>query len=95
MAQLTNGNTGGTDTTNNQGPAQQKLVETVSLQDLITEATDTQINGDLNNQEQQDQTQTTDTTTGTPTPPTGTPTPPTTDNHRATPPIAREFLLCL
>ena len=77
MAQLTNGNTGGTNTTNTQGPAQQKLVETVSLQDLITEATDTQINGDLNNQEQQDQTQTTDTTTGTPTTPTGTPTPPT------------------
>ena len=76
MAQLTNGNTGGTNT-NNQGPPQQKLVETVSLQDLITEATDTQINGDLNNQEQQDQTQTTDTTTGTPTTPTGTPTPPT------------------
>ena len=73
MAQLTNGNTGGANPTNTQGPPQQKLVETISLQDLITEATDTQINGDINNQEKQDVTQTTDTTpTGTPTTPTGT-----------------------
>ena len=54
MAQLTNGNTSGTNVTSNQGAPQQKLVETLSLQDLITDATQTQINDDLNNQEKKD-----------------------------------------
>ncbi len=56
MAQLTNGNTSGTNATNSQGAPQQKLVETLSLQDLISDATQTQINDDLNNQEKKDET---------------------------------------
>jgi hypothetical protein len=58
MASLTNGSTGGTGNPSTSQPsAPQKLVETVSLQDLVSDATATQINDEIIQQEQQGQTQ--------------------------------------
>jgi trimeric autotransporter adhesin len=69
MTQLTNGNSNGigNDTssgnTGTQGSSSKYTsVETLSLQDLISDAMQTQINDQLNNQEQQDKTDTADTT---------------------------------
>jgi trimeric autotransporter adhesin len=89
MHALTKGGTvvtlGGSGDKTGTGAPKQVVYETLSLQDLISDATQTSINDQVQNQEDKGTTTTTDTTTtptGTPTPPTDTTTPPNTVTAR-------------